>query len=59
MQVVKVYDIGIILLYPSNEPCRLTYKKFDFGVSNDEIAQTMIELLNDIKNYRDKKFPLN
>lgn len=45
--------------YPKNEPSRLTYRKFDFDVSNDEIAQTMIELLNDIKNYRDKKFPLN
>ena len=44
--------------YPSNEPCRLTYKKFDFSASNEEIAQTMIELLNDIKNYRDKTYPL-
>ena len=44
--------------YPSNEPCRLTYKKFDFSASNEVIAQTMIELLNDIKNYRDKKYPL-
>ena len=44
--------------YPSQEPCKLTYAKFDTGVSDEVIAQTMIELLNDLKNYRDKTYPL-
>lgn len=44
--------------YPSNKQGRLIYAKFDIGVSDEVIAQTMIELLNDLKNYRDKTYPL-